>query len=53
MGEDGVSDVSAGDGERVGGMANGTGFTSGSISRSEPMVGDVKQVVRVWGGGRG
>ena len=33
MGGDGVSDVSAGAGEGVGGMVNGAGLTSGSISR--------------------
>ena len=31
---DGVSDVSVGAGEGVGGMVNGTGLTSGSIARS-------------------
>ena len=31
MGGDGVSDISAGAGEGVGGMVNGTGLTSGSI----------------------
>ena len=34
MGGDGVSDISAGAGEGVGGMVNGTGLTSGSIARS-------------------
>ena len=34
MGSDGVSDVSAGTGEGVGGMANGAGLTLGSIARS-------------------
>ena len=34
MGGDGVSDISAGAGEGVGGMVNGAGLTSGSISRS-------------------
>ena len=34
MGGDGVSDVSAGPGEGVGGMVNGTGLTLGSIARS-------------------
>ena len=33
MGGDGVSDVSAGAGEGVGVMMNGTGLTSGSIAR--------------------
>ena len=33
MGSDGVSDVSAGAGEGVGGIVNGTGLTSGSIAR--------------------
>ena len=33
MGDDGVSDVSAGAGEGVGGMMNGRGLTSGSIAR--------------------
>ena len=32
MGSDGVSEVSAGAGERVGRMVNGTSFTSGSIA---------------------
>ena len=30
----GLSDISAGAGERVGGMVNGTGLTSGSVARS-------------------
>ena len=34
MGSDGVSDISAGAGEGVGGMVNGAGLTSGSIARS-------------------
>ena len=34
MGGDGVSDVSAGAGEEVGGMVNGAGLISGSIARS-------------------
>ena len=34
MGDDGVSDISAGAGEGVGGMVNGAGLTSGSIARS-------------------
>ena len=34
MGGDGVSDVSAGAGEGVGGMVNGTGLTSRSMARS-------------------
>ena len=34
MDGDGVSDVSAGAGKRVGGMVNGTGLTSRSIARS-------------------
>ena len=34
MGGDGVSDVSAGAGEGVDGMVNGTGLTSRSIARS-------------------
>ena len=34
MGGDGVSDISAGAGEGVGGMVNGSGLTSGSIARS-------------------
>ena len=34
MGGDGVSDISAGAGEGVGGMVNGAGFTLGSIARS-------------------
>ena len=34
MGGDGVSDISAGAGEGVGGMVNGAGLTSGSIARS-------------------
>ena len=34
MGGDGVSDISAGAGEGVGRMVNGTGLTSGSIARS-------------------
>ena len=33
MGGDGVSDISAGAGEGVGGMVNGAGLTSGSIAR--------------------
>ena len=33
MGDDGVSDVSAGAGEGVGRMVNGTSHTSGSIAR--------------------
>ena len=33
MGGDGVSDISAGASEGVGGMVNGAGFTSGSITR--------------------
>ena len=33
MGGDGVSDISAGAGEGVGGLVNGAGLTSGSISR--------------------
>ena len=32
MGSDGVSEVGAGDGERVGRMVNGTDLTSGSIA---------------------
>ena len=34
MGGDGVSDISVGAGEGVGGMVNGAGLTSGSIARS-------------------
>ena len=34
MGGDGVSDISAGAGEGVGGMVNGAGLTSGSTARS-------------------
>ena len=34
MGGDGVSDVSAGAGEGVGGMVNAAGLKSGSIARS-------------------
>ena len=34
MGSDGVSDVSAGAGERVGRMVNGTGLISRSVARS-------------------
>ena len=34
MGGDGVSDVSAGAGEGVGGMVNGAGLTSGSTAKS-------------------
>ena len=34
MGGNGVSDISAGAGEGVGGMVNGAGFASGSIARS-------------------
>ena len=34
MGGNGVSDISAGAGEGVGGMVNGAGLTSGSIARS-------------------
>ena len=34
MGGNGVSDVSAGAGEGVGGVVNGAGLTSGSIARS-------------------
>ena len=34
MGGDGVSDISAGAGEGVGGMVNGAGLTSESIARS-------------------
>ena len=34
MGDDGISDISAGAGKGVGGMVNGTGLTSGSIARS-------------------
>ena len=34
MGNNGVSDVSAGTGEGVGRMLNGTGLTLGSIARS-------------------
>ena len=34
MSGDGVSDISAGAGEGVGGMVNGTGLISGSIARS-------------------
>ena len=33
MGCDGVSDISAGAGEGVGGMVNGAGLTSGSTER--------------------
>ena len=33
MGGDGVSDISAGAGEGVGGMVNGAGLTSESIAR--------------------
>ena len=33
MGGDGVSDISAGAGEGVGGKVNGAGLTSGSIAR--------------------
>ena len=33
MDGDGVSDISAGAGEGVGGMVNGAGLTSGSIAR--------------------
>ena len=40
MGGGGVSDVSAGAGEVVGGMVNGTGLASGSIAR-----------LRAYGGG--
>ena len=39
MGSDGVSDVSAGAGGRVGGMVNGTGLTPGSIARLGACVG--------------
>ena len=35
MGGDEVSDISAGAGEEVGGMVNGTGLILGSIARSE------------------
>ena len=45
MGGDGVSDVSAGVGEGVGRMVNGTGLTSGSIARSGAYGGAV-----LWGG---
>ena len=38
MGGDGVSDISAGTGEGVGGMVNGAGLTSGSIARSGPSI---------------
>ena len=34
MGGDGVSDISVGAGEGVGGMVNGAGLISGSIARS-------------------
>ena len=34
MGDDGVSDISAGAGEGVGCMVNGAGLASGSIARS-------------------
>ena len=34
MAGDGVSDISAGAGERLGGKVNGAGLTSGSIARS-------------------
>ena len=34
MGGNGVSDISAGAGEGVGGVVNGAGLTSGSIARS-------------------
>ena len=34
MGGDGVNDISAGAGKGVGGMMNGAGLTSGSITRS-------------------
>ena len=34
MGGDGISDISAGAGEGVGGMVNGAGLTSRSIARS-------------------
>ena len=34
MGGDGVSDISEGASEGVGGMVNGAGFKSGSIARS-------------------
>ena len=34
MGSDGVSDISAGAGEGVDGMVNGTSFTSGSMAGS-------------------
>ena len=34
MGGDGVSDISAGAGEGVGGVVNRAGLTSGSIARS-------------------
>ena len=34
MGSDGVSDISAGAGEGVGGMVNGTGLTLGSVAWS-------------------
>ena len=40
MGGDGLSDVSAGASEGVGGMVNGTGLTSGSIARSGASGGD-------------
>ena len=33
MGGDGVSDISAGAGEGIGGMVNGASLTSGSIAR--------------------
>ena len=37
MGGDGVSDVSAGDGEGVGGMVNGAGLTLGLLQGWEPV----------------
>ena len=33
MGGDGISDISVGAGEGVGGIVDGAGFTSGSIAR--------------------
>ena len=37
MGGDGVSEISAGTGEGVGGMVNGTGLTSGLLQGQEPV----------------
>ena len=40
MGGDGVSDISAGAGEEVGGIVNGAGLTPGSIARPGDWGGD-------------